>query len=500
MKYKLICLYVVFVSAFLSIISTAAGEIQSVVTYSPGFKGPGSAVYAVTTNDRPVYVDPFRTIEWCHFSADFPCSVTVKAKKQIKKHTIRPFSKKIKTDVNGTEMTFQLEKPGQLVIEASKGKLLFLFADAHEKNAPKPGDPNVVNIADFVSDTSGRKTITDEIQGAINRARPGSVLYFPPGVYKTATLYPKSDTHIYFAPGAMLLGSSDREDYKDKTDSLFMIENARNVRFSGRGVLDANGTELRENGQRGNLIRAFKCENLVFEDLVFRNSPTWNTRLINCDNVEIRNVKIMNDTNLTNTDGFDPDNCRHVLIENCFAYCGDDPVVIKSSSSRGGQPRDVYDVMIRGNILMTRKNAMKVGTESKAKRMYDITFVDNDVLWGDRGMSVCCRDGADMYDIRFINNRFEDWYRAGGVKERIVDFYIEHRAGKGRIRDILIRDCTALFPWPQPPTMLGLDVEHTISNVRFENFVVGAAVCENARDAQLKTNEFVENVIFYLAK
>jgi hypothetical protein len=66
-----------------------------------------------------------------------------------------------------------------------------LFAEPPEKNAPKLGDPNVVNIMDYKVDNTGKTLDTDKINQAIRdvSARPvGGVLFFPAGVYLTGSV------------------------------------------------------------------------------------------------------------------------------------------------------------------------------------------------------------------------------------------------------------------------------------------------------------------------
>jgi len=201
------------------------------------------------------------------------------------------------------------------------------------------------------------------------------------------------------------------------------------------------------------------------------------------------------DPETPNTDGFDPDASSHVLIENCFVYGGDDAVAIKSAGYSGIN-RDVRDIVVRGGVFLTRKSALKVGTETRTGSFRDITFERNDVLLCDRGMVIYCYDGATCADIRFIDNRFEAPY--ADSKQRLIDFVIKDRGGAGQIRNVLIRNCRAERQWPQGSTMCGLDVQHRITNIRFERYIVAGKVCRSAEAAGLHIQEHVADVSFSL--
>lgn len=66
------------------------------------------------------------------------------------------------------------------------------------------------NIRDYGAVGDGAALDTRAIQNAID---DGGMVYIPDGIYRTGTLYLKSDGGLHLAPGAVLLASHDREDY-----------------------------------------------------------------------------------------------------------------------------------------------------------------------------------------------------------------------------------------------------------------------------------------------
>lgn len=69
---------------------------------------------------------------------------------------------------------------------------------------------------------------------------------------------------------------------------------------------------------------------LVIKDISMKDSPFWNNHIYDCDDVHITGVTIIAPDSSPNTDGWDPDSSRNVLIENSYYAGGDDCVAIKS--------------------------------------------------------------------------------------------------------------------------------------------------------------------------
>ena len=198
---------------------------------------------------------------------------------------------------------------------------------------------------------------------------------------------------------------------------------------------------------------------------------------------------MLNDIYVSNTDGFDPDASRRVLIENCFAYCGDDNVAIKSTNTMG-YLQDVYDITVRNNVFLTKKSALKVGTESNTDVMKNITFENNDVLEADRGMTLYCYDGAIYENIRYINNRFErthpDRCQCG------LHFRIRKRrdwSGSGVMKQILIKDCSFSRALPNLAQITGMNDDHRI-DLTIENLTIEGIPCTSENESSWLESTF----------
>jgi polygalacturonase len=230
--------------------------------------------------------------------------------------------------------------------------------------------PFVFNVGAFGAVGDGKTLCTAAIQAAIDvcsKAGGGTVVV-PPGVYLTGPVFLKSHMVFDVMAGATLLGSGNFSDYPtmagrweglDRTiyASLLTGSDLENVTIQGRGTLDGQGPiwwdafrktmALRrqmnllerepENPPgsplawpRARMINLYRSKNIVIRDLTIVNSPSWNIHPVDCENVLIDGVSIVNPKTSPNTDGIDPESCRNVRISNCYISTGDDCIVIKS--------------------------------------------------------------------------------------------------------------------------------------------------------------------------
>jgi polygalacturonase len=273
---------------------------------------------------------------------------------------------------------------------------------------------------------------------------------------------------------------------------LILIE-GENIHIWGRGAFDGSGTAVRAQGRPANLIRVRNSKNVLVEGIIQRDPAAWNTHILYCENVVFRGVKVLNDFALANTDGFDPDASKNVIIEDCFAYCNDDNIAIKTTNNLN-LLQNVENITVRNCVFYTRKSSLKVGTETKGAMMRNILFENNDVIGCDRGLALYCNDGALFEDIRWVNNRIEK--NVPDSQRRAIMFRISNRYGKGNIRNLLIKDCVFYEDFPNKSTIEGLDEEHTIEGIVFDNVINNGKKAMSLEDFGIQINAFVKNVTF----
>ena len=96
-----------------------------------------------------------------------------------------------------------------------------------------------------------------------------------------------------------------------------------------------------------------------------RDSPFWNTHIFDCDNVHVHGVHIEAPEDSPNTDGWDPDSSRNVLIENSTYRGGDDCIAIKSGWDCFGTAfnKSSANITVRNITCQGRFAGVAIGSE-----------------------------------------------------------------------------------------------------------------------------------------
>lgn len=235
------------------------------------------------------------------------------------------------------------------------------------------------DVTSFGAVGDGRTDNTAAIQRAIDScSRTGGDVYFPRGVFMTATLLLKSEVTLVLSPQATLLADTDIARYPRldagipfygeewATQALIFCRGAVNVGIRGSGTIDGRGasfpvkTHKKPDRYRNRpyLLWFAGCRKVLIRDVHLRNSAFWMQHYLGCDDVNIEGVNIWNHSN-KNNDMMDVDGCRNVRISGVNGDSDDDGITIKSTS-----PLISENITITGCILSSHCNALKFGTES----------------------------------------------------------------------------------------------------------------------------------------
>ncbi len=146
---------------------------------------------------------------------------------------------------------------------------------------------------------------------------------------------------------------------------------------------------------------------------------------------------------------------------------------------------EVSEITVKNCVFLTRKSALKVGTESRGTVFKNILFENNDVIMSDRGMALYCSDGATYENIQYKNNRFETNYQ--DAKQAGIYFSITKRKPEskaGIMHAILIQDCIFYQPFPKKSVVEGLDASHTI-DLTIQNLTIAGKKVNTLEKANL---------------
>lgn len=322
-----------------------------------------------------------------------------------------------------------------------------------------------VDMKQLGADSMGNnaKTNTELINNTIDRlsSAGGGTLYFPAGIYLTASIHMKSNITLELEAGATLKFTDDFDSYLPYVEMryegvmmnsfkpLIYALDAENITIKGEGTLDGQGkawwmeffrviVDMKDNGirtinkyqtlfeQANNMealrtetnedwhntldrrfhrppfIQPLRCKNVRIEGVTIINSPFWTVNPQFCDNVTVHNVTINNPPS-PNTDGINPESCRNVHISNCHISVGDDCITIKSGrdlqARRIGVPCE--NITITNCTMLNGHGGVVIGSEMSGgvKRVT---------------ISNCVFDGTDR-GIRLKSTRGR-----GGVVENLV--------------------------------------------------------------------------------
>lgn len=324
--------------------------------------------------------------------------------------------------------------------------------------APKFPDREF-NVIHYGADNKGIELSTNAIQSAIDdahRLKGGRVL-IPEGTFLTGALELKSNVELHLHEDAYVTFSQDTRDYLPLVltryegielynySPLIYAHHAENIAITGAGTLDGRGDEHHwwpwkygTNGQpsqdrdrqllfdmaekripveervfgeghylRSSFIQPYNCQNILIEGVTVKDSPMWQVHPVLSENVIVRGVNIIGHG--PNTDGVNPESCRHVLIEDCYFDNGDDCIAIKSGRNEDGRRIGVpsENIVIRRNTMRDGHGGVTIGSEISGGVKY--VYAEDNVMDSpnlDRALRIKTNSvrGGTIEHIYFKNN------------------------------------------------------------------------------------------------
>jgi hypothetical protein len=149
--------------------------------------------------------------------------------------------------------------------------------------------------------------------------------------------------------------------------------------------------EVKPEGRPGDMIRFYRCRNVLIRDVTICNSTTWTVHLHDCESVTVENACIHSRGSgwrVPNDDGIDLRFCKQVRIANCDIHTGDDCIAVFGSQQ----------VTVTNCILRSRSAGIRVGYDQGDAR--DCVF-GNLVIEANRGLLLNVRAGATVENILF---------------------------------------------------------------------------------------------------
>lgn len=360
-------------------------------------------------------------------------------------------------------------------------------------------------VKDFGAKADGVTNDAAAIQAAIDAcsaAGGGRVVLENGRTYYSSSIILKPGVDLHLERGSVLKAHSDLETYfhpnggaKDdgvervgtpvtlKPSYAFIYaKDADHIAISGAGAIDGNAyafvgrvSRYYVTGDfypRPTLIYVEHCNHISFTDVIMRNAPFWTLHPAGCDDVLISQIRILNDLDVANSDGIDPDHSSNVRILGCHITCADDCICLKSSAGNM-EYGPCRNIVISGCTLTSTSAAIKIGTEGTGD--FENVVVDNCIISdSNRGLSIQIRDGGNVRNVSFSNiiigtRRFADCWWGCAEPITITTHNRDDDTRSGHISGIRFRNITC--DSENGVLLSGRDGNH-IEDVLFDNVQV----------------------------
>ena len=311
---------------------------------------------------RPL--DQTERASYLAFEAEGPVACRVIPKHPFGKAVVRPLSAGIRPSIADGAISFTIPKPGYYVLETDgPHKVLHVFME-QPRDFPE---------------------------------RDRATLRYGPGMHVAGLVRLKSHDRVYVDRDAIVFGCFTGVDVED-------------VKIFGHGVIDGRICERIFEGAYSPLqiscLRFHGSRNLSIDGPILMDSPCWVLACFDCEDVDIRHVKIVGQWRY-NTDGIDICNSRRVKVLDSFVRSFDDTLVIKGVPPYRNCA--VEDVTVERCVLWCGwGKAIEPGIETWAPRFRNIRFSDCDVIRSaGPALNICAGGSAIAEDFLFENIRVE---------------------------------------------------------------------------------------------
>lgn len=352
-------------------------------------------------------------------------------------------------------------------------------------------------ITDFGAVGDGKTKNTEAFKRAIQTCfdAGGGRVVVPEGDWLTGPIHLKSFVNLHLAKGATIRFSQRFDDYLPvvfvRWEGIECYNYSppiygfglRNVAITGHGVIDGQGEAwwpwhrrqraaaeklyqlvlkgvppaerilgIEEMGMRPNFVQLISCQNILIENVTFKNGPMWTLNPVYCSDMIVRGIKVK--TVGPNNDGVNPDSTRNLLIEDCYLSTGDDCMALKAGLNEEGWRvgRCTENIVIRRVYCHEGHGGVVIGSEMSG---------------GIRNVYAhdCIMDGTDRgFRVKSMRGR-------GGVIENIwVEDIPMRNIGGQAVRLNMFYSSSTIRPATQTPAA-------------FRHFTIRNIVCDGAATA-----------------
>lgn len=421
-------------------------------------------VYETRVNhDRQFsWMQPTDTVPVVIFDFEGKVSVEVEVEENVSSAVVRPLMYGIAPTLQSKKITFDLEYPGNYVVEYNDdpAKAIHIFANPLEENPLSASDAS------------------------------DDVIYIGPGVYKADAIPVKDNVTIYLAGGAYVYGQVRAEGMK-------------NVTIRGRGIISGSIYNRRSESEYTIPIEMRYCDNVKIEGITILDPAGWTVALYKSKNIEIDNLKII--TARQNGDGISVQSCENVTIKGGFVRSWDDSLVVKNVDGASTK-----NITFDGCVVWTDlAQSMEVGYEANGETMDEITFNNIIVVHNFHKAVISMHDADDakITNVKYTNITVEDCQTLGDNRndnenDFLIDLCVLYNQDwskstniKGSVNGVTIENVRVYKILDSIISRVnGYSPTATISNVVIKNVDVAGKMATSASDLGLVTNQYTSNI------
>jgi hypothetical protein len=404
------------------------------------------------------------TMSWILFDLHVPVTIRVRPHRLVDTARLLPRRKGIKVHLEDNTVMLVIKEPGSYFLEWDDNLELpfFIFARPPENPLPAPA---------------------------------GRTITFGPGEHRPGRIELKTGDRLHLEGGAEVFGSIYARD-------------ASHVSITGRGVIRQSHLPFGGRGEESFPIELIDCRDIVIDGLVLADGCHWNVVFRNCDQVHVSHLTILSERSYS-TDGINPCDSRHVIIEHSFIRCKDDCISVKGLQRKVADEARVAisDIDVRDCLFWSdNNNGLVVGTETWAAdihaiRFHRIDFIRISGACGDWAGAFAVQALADthIYDIVFDDieveccsgNPFSILYL-----DEVYGIPGERKPAGALIENVTFQNIIFHEKPRRRSFIQGRDAKHRVQNVVFENVRFGPTSVLSAADLRLQTNLHVSHLTF----
>jgi len=390
---------------------------------------------------------------------DFSGKVEIMVRKNnenFRSAQIRPAALNLKPEIVNNVITFSLTQPSKISVEFDGDKLhnLHLFANALETYKPNPNDPDVIYFGPGVHSPPDA---------------PGDVYHIPSG--KT----------VYIAGGAVV-------------KAKLVVDKAQNVKILGRGIL--------LQPERG--IEITYSNNITIDGIIVVNPQHYTVYGGQSNNLIIRNLKSFSANPWS--DGIDLMSCSDVVIDDIFMRNSDDCIAIYTHRwNFFGNARNykITNAVLWADVAHPTNIGVHGNTTTSGDTIENVLFRNIDILEQDEDdpdyqgtMALSVGDLNLVRNIRYEDIRVAD-FQEGQLLSLRVFYNKKYNTGPGRrIENIYFKNINYKGNNDAISVINGLDKDHLVKGVTFENLRINGKKVLNAKDANISIGEFAQDIKF----